>query len=98
MRIAISLCVLALLSPAVGRTQSVAPTIGFVVQLVKTTSLAAIIGFIELVHAGQFINNATLQSMPVYGFVGCIFFVLCWPLSKLSQGLEARLGRGFQPT
>jgi polar amino acid transport system permease protein len=77
---------------------AVAPTIGFVVQLVKTTSLASIIGFIELVRAGQFINNATLQPMLVYGFVGCIFFVLCWPLSKLSQGLEARLGRGFQPT
>ena len=68
------------------------------VQIIKNTSLASIIGFIELVRAGQFINNATLQPMLVYGFVGCIFFVMCWPLSKLSQGLEARLGRGFQAT
>jgi polar amino acid transport system permease protein len=75
---------------------ALAPTIGFLVQLIKTTSLASIIGFIELVRAGQFINNATLQPMLVYGFVGCIFFVLCWPLSKFGQRLEARLGRGFQ--
>lgn len=75
---------------------AVAPTIGYLVQLIKSTSLASIIGFIELVRAGQFINNATLQPMLVYGFVGCVFFVLCWPLSKLSQRLEDRLGRGFQ--
>lgn len=75
---------------------AVPPTIGFLVQLIKSTSLASIIGFIELVRAGQFINNATLQPMLVYGFVGCVFFMLCWPLSKLSQGLETRLGRGFQ--
>jgi polar amino acid transport system permease protein len=75
---------------------AVAPTIGFLVQLIKSTSLASIIGFVELVRAGQFINNATLEPMLVYGFVGCVFFTLCWPLSKFSQGLEARLGRGFQ--
>jgi polar amino acid transport system permease protein len=75
---------------------AVAPTIGFLVQLIKSTSLASIIGFVELVRAGQFINNATLQPMLVYGFVGCVFFILCWPLSKFSQGLETRLGRGFQ--
>jgi polar amino acid transport system permease protein len=77
---------------------AIAPTIGFLVQLIKSTSLASIIGFIELVRAGQFINNATLRPTLVYGFVGCVFFVLCWPLSKLSQGLETRLGRGFQPS
>ena len=81
--------------PQAGRI-AVAPTIGFLVQLIKATSLASIIGFIELVRAGQFINNATLQPLLVYGFVGCIFFVLCWPMSKLSQRLETRLNRGFQ--
>lgn len=76
---------------------AVAPTIGFLVQLIKSTSLASIIGFIEVVRAGQFINNATLQPLPVYGFVACIFFVLCWPVSKLAERLETRLNRGFQP-
>jgi polar amino acid transport system permease protein len=77
---------------------AIAPTIGFLVQLIKSTSLASIIGFVELVRAGQFINNATLQPLLVYGFIGCVFFVLCWPMSKLSQGLENRLNRGFRRT
>jgi polar amino acid transport system permease protein len=72
---------------------SVPPTIGFLVQVIKTTSLASIIGFIELVRAGQFINNSTLQPLPVYGFVACIYFAICWPLSKWGAFLEARLGR-----
>ncbi len=75
---------------------AIAPTIGFLVQLIKSTSLASIIGFVELVRAGQFINNATLQPLPVYGFVGCVFFILCWPVSKFSERLETRLNRGYQ--
>ena len=31
------------------------------VQIVKNTSLASIIGFVELARAGQLINNATFQ-------------------------------------
>lgn len=81
--------------PQAGRI-AVAPTIGFLVQLIKGTSLASIIGFTEMVRAGQFINNATLQPLYVYGFVACLFYMLCWPLSKLSQRLEARLNRGFK--
>ena len=77
---------------------AVPPTIGFLVQLIKSTSLASIIGFVELVRAGQFINNATLKPLYVYGFVACVFFLLCWPISKLSAGLETRLNRGFQRT
>ncbi len=83
------------IAPQAGRI-AVAPTIGFLVQLIKSTSLASIIGFVELVRAGQFINNATLQPLLVYGFVASVFFILCWPISKLSQGLETRLNRGFQ--
>jgi polar amino acid transport system permease protein len=75
---------------------AVAPTIGFLVQLIKATSLASIIGFVEVVRAGQFITNSTLQPLYVYGFVACLYFALCWPLSKFSQGVEARLNRGFQ--
>lgn len=73
---------------------SVPPTVGFLVQLIKTTSIAAIIGFVELVRAGQFINNSTLRPFIVYGFVACIYFALCWPLSLWGQSLERRLGRG----
>jgi len=72
---------------------SVPPTVGFLVQLIKTTSLASIIGYVELVRASQFINNSTLQPLLVYGFVACIYFALCWPLSLWARTLEVRLAK-----
>jgi len=67
---------------------AVAPTVGFLVQLIKSTSLAAIIGFTELTRAGQIVNNATFRPFLVFGIVAGIYFILCWPLSALSGRLE----------
>lgn len=66
------------------------PTVGFLVQLIKATSLAAIIGFTELTRAGQIINNATFRPFLVFSIVAGIYFVLCWPLSLVSARLERR--------
>ncbi|HEV7308176.1 amino acid ABC transporter permease [Ensifer sp.] len=65
-------------------------TVGFLVQLIKGTSLAAIIGFTEVTRAGQIISNATYQPMLVFGIVGALYFALCWPLSLFSERLEKR--------
>ncbi len=67
-----------------------APTVGYAVQLVKQTSMAAIIGFTELTRAGQVINNATFRPFLVFGIVAVFYFFLCWPLSLLSHRLERR--------
>jgi len=69
---------------------AVPPTVGYLVQVIKGTSLAAIIGFVELTRAGQIVNNATFQPFLVFGIVAAIYFALCWPLSLLSRRLEAR--------
>jgi amine acid ABC transporter, permease protein, 3-TM region, His/Glu/Gln/Arg/opine family len=66
------------------------PTVGYLVQVIKGTSLASIIGFIELTRAGQIINNATFEPLKVFGVVAAIYFFLCWPLSLLSNNLEKR--------
>ena len=71
---------------------AVAPTVGFLVHVIKATSLAALIGFVELSRAGQIINNATFQPMLVFGTIGAVYFALCWPLSLLAGRLERRLG------
>jgi polar amino acid transport system permease protein len=68
------------------------PTAGFAVQAIKSTSLASVIGFVELARAAQIVNNATFRPLLVYGSVAAIYFVMCWPLSFLSQRLERRLG------
>lgn len=73
---------------------AVPPTVGFLVQLIKGTSLAAIIGFVELTRAGQLVTNATFRPMLVYLIVAAIYFALCWPLSLASRALEKRLGAG----
>lgn len=69
---------------------AVAPTVGFLVQLIKGTSLASIIGFVELMRAGQIVNNATFSPFKVYGLVALIYFFLCWPLSILARRMEGR--------
>ena len=65
-------------------------TVGYLVQLIKGTSLAAIVGFIELARAGQIVSNQTFQPILVFGVVGAMYFVLCWPLSLYSARLENR--------
>jgi len=69
---------------------ALAPTVGYMVQVIKGTSLAAIIGFTEVTRAGQIINNATFQPLLVFGAVALIYFVLCWPLSLLAGRMERR--------
>jgi polar amino acid transport system permease protein len=69
---------------------AVPPTVGFMVQLVKNTSLASIIGFHELTHAAQYVNNVTLKPVLVYGVVGAMYFAVCFPLYLLSRRLEAK--------
>ncbi len=72
---------------------AVAPTTGFLVQLIKGTSLASIIGFTELTRAGQIISNATFQPFLVISTVAVLYFILCWPLSLLARRMERRFAR-----
>ena len=72
---------------------AVAPTVGFLVHIVKATSLAALIGFVELSRAGQITNNSTFQPMLVFGLIGAGYFALCWPLSLAASHLERRMRR-----
>ncbi|QQX89471.1 amino acid ABC transporter permease (plasmid) [Cupriavidus necator] len=64
------------------------PTVGFMVQIVKNTSLASAIGFVELARAGQVINNATFRPLIVFVLIAALYFVLCYPLSAWSRRLE----------
>src|SRR6185295_10671602 len=44
---------------------AIPPTVGFTVQLIKNTSLAAVIGFVELTREGQLTTAATFQPFAV---------------------------------
>ena len=70
---------------------AIAPTVGFLVQLVKSTALASIVGFHELTRTAQIVTNATFQPFMVYGMAALIYFIICYPLTHLSRRLERRL-------
>ena len=70
---------------------AVPPTVGFLVQLIKGTALASIVGFVELTRAGQILNNMTFKPFLIYLLVASIYFALCAPLTLWSRALEARL-------
>jgi polar amino acid transport system permease protein len=74
---------------------SIPPTVGFLVQLIKSTSIAAIIGFVELTRAGQLMTNVTYEPLTIYPIVAALYFAMCWPLSQLSQHLEQRIDRSL---
>ena len=73
---------------------AVPPTVGFLVQVIKGTALASVIGFVELTKAGTMITNATFQPFTVYACVALMYFALCWPVSAASRKLERSFRRG----
>jgi polar amino acid transport system permease protein len=72
---------------------AIAPTVGFLVQVIKGTALASVIGFIELTKAGTMITNATFRPFTVYACVALLYFALCFPISAWSHSLERKLRR-----
>lgn len=70
--------------------QSIPATVGFLVQLIKSTSVASIIGFVELTRAGQLMTNVTFQPLVVYPVVALLYFLICWPLSMIGLRLERK--------
>jgi polar amino acid transport system permease protein len=69
---------------------AIPPTVGFMVQIVKNTSLASVIGFVELARAGQILNNSIFEPFAVFAVVAAFYFALCYPLSVASRYLERR--------
>lgn len=73
---------------------AVAPTVGFLVQVIKGTALASVIGFIELTKAGTMITNATFKPFLVYSCVALMYFILCFPISLYARRLERKARNG----
>jgi len=68
-------------------------TVGFLVQIIKQTSLASIIGFVEITRAGQLVSNATFEPLKSFLAVAALYFILCFPLTQISLWLEGRIER-----
>ncbi|MBD9389072.1 polar amino acid transport system permease protein [Rhizobium sp. BIGb0125] len=70
---------------------STPPTVGFMVQIVKNTSLASVIGVADLTYTSKLINNSTFQPFQVFVLVAALYFLMCFPLAWWSRKLEDRL-------
>lgn len=67
------------------------PAIGVVIGVVKGSSLASVVGYVELVLAGRHVIQRTYAPLLVMGTIAMIYFVICYPLSILSKNLERKL-------
>ena len=72
---------------------SIPPTIGFLVQIVKNTSYAVVIGFADLTYSARLINNTTFKPFTVFTIAAVLYFAICFPLSRFSKTLERKLTR-----
>jgi polar amino acid transport system permease protein len=71
---------------------AIPPTVGFMVQIIKNTSIASlIVGYPELTYNAKIINNATFEPFLYFGLAGLMYFAVCFPLSELSRAMERKL-------
>lgn len=70
---------------------SLPPTVGFLVQLVKNTSIVSVVGYIDLMRAGEHIESSLHSPFKIYGIVAVLYFSLCFPLSQFSKALERKI-------
>jgi polar amino acid transport system permease protein len=77
--------------------RAIPPVIGLVVNLTQQTSLAAVIGLLDILEASQrsierlTLSGGSSHAVPILGAVLAVFLVICLPLTMLSRWYERRL-------
>lgn len=70
---------------------AIPPGIGFLISLVKDSSLVTVMGFVELTTAGTTISNLTAAPIKTYLIVAAFYLVMCFAMSRLASYCERRL-------
>ena len=70
---------------------AVPPGIGFLVALVKATSLTSVIGYVELTRAARITSTINQEPIATFLIVGALYFVVCYPISLVGRWYERRL-------
>ena len=70
-------------------------SINLITRMIKTTSLVMMIGVVEVLKVAQQIIEANRRSSPnaafgVFAVVFQLYFLICWPISRLAVYLEKR--------
>ncbi|MTI59867.1 MAG: amino acid ABC transporter permease [Firmicutes bacterium] len=71
-------------------TKMIPPLVSQFISLFKDTSLAYIIGVMELTRRATIINNREFKSFEIFTFVAIIYFMICYSMSKYAKYLERK--------
>lgn len=63
------------------------------VQLIKYSSLAAVISVGEVTRRGMELSSSTFRPLEIFSFIAIVYFAICWPLSQGVRVWERRLAR-----
>ena len=62
------------------------------IVLFKDTSLASIIGYVDLTKAAQIVNNREIRPFELYLFIAVVYWACTYSMSRLARRMERRLG------
>ncbi|MGM9661406.1 MAG: amino acid ABC transporter permease [Faecousia sp.] len=70
-------------------------SINLITRMIKTTSLVMMIGIVEVLKVAQQIIEANRRTAPnaafgIFAVVFLLYFLICWPVSRLAGYLEKR--------
>ena len=61
------------------------------IVLLKDTSLASIIGYVDLTKAAQIVNNREIRPFELYLFIAMIYWLCSYGMSRYARHIEQRL-------
>ncbi|HET6625902.1 MAG TPA: amino acid ABC transporter permease [Nocardioidaceae bacterium] len=70
---------------------AVPPAIGFLIALVKASSLVSVIGFTDLTRAGRIITSQNHLPLVTFVIVAALYFIISYPISLFGRWYERRL-------
>jgi polar amino acid transport system permease protein len=63
------------------------------VQLIKFSSLGAVISVSEITRKGMELSSSTFRPLEIFSFIAVVYFFICWPLAMAIRIWERRLAR-----
>ena len=63
------------------------------VQLIKFSSLGAVISVSEITRRGMELSSSTFRPLEIFSFIAVVYFCICWPLAMAIRIWEGRLAR-----
>jgi His/Glu/Gln/Arg/opine family amino acid ABC transporter permease subunit len=63
------------------------------IVLLKDTSLASIIGYVDLTKAAQIVNNREVRPFELYLFIAAVYWLCSFAMSRYAAAMEQRLSR-----